>query len=329
MPTNLPPEYFHVEKLYKAAQTPEEKATLLEEMLGTIPKHKGTDKLRADLRRRLSKLKAATEERKKSGKGYSPYHIDKEGAGQVALIGPPNVGKSSLVAALTNAEPDIADYPFTTQAPMPGMMEIDNIQVQLIDTPPVTAEFADPQLMNLLRRVDLVLLLVDIQADPITQVEETLAVLEKHRILPIERQADYPDPSRLYFVPILILVNKTDDDQRDEDYQALCELVGGEICSLIPISAATGRHVEAFKQIIFDQLEVVRIYSKPPGKDPDYTAPFVMKRGSTVEEFASKVHRDFFDQLKSARVWGSGVFDGQMVGRDHVLQDGDLVELRT
>jgi ribosome-interacting GTPase 1 len=158
MPTNLPPEYFEVEKRYRAASSPEEKAACLEEMLGTIPKHKGTDKLRADLRRKLSKLKDAARTRKGTSRQVSAFHIDKEGAGQAVVIGPANVGKSALVAALTNATPEVADYPFTTWTPTPGMMPVEDIQVQLIDTPPLNSEFVDPELINLIRRADLILL---------------------------------------------------------------------------------------------------------------------------------------------------------------------------
>jgi ribosome-interacting GTPase 1 len=328
MPTNLPPEYYDVEKLYREARTPEEKAEHLEEMLSTIPKHKGTDKLRADLRRKLSKLKAAAQTRKKTGRRESAYHIDREGAGQAIVVGPPNVGKSSLVAALTNATPEVADYPYTTQLPIPGMMPVDNIRVQLIDTPPVSREFVEPQVFNLIRQADLILLVVDLQTYPIEQLEETAAALEERRIIPGHLRERYAgDQRRLTFIPLLVLVNKNDDAGSDEDFEALCELIGGD-WPLVPVSAATGRNLDRLKQLVFEHLGIVRVYSKPPGKEPDFSAPFVMRRGGNVEEFAGKVHKDFVENLKSARVWGSGVHDGQMVGRDHVLHDGDVVELR-
>lgn len=329
MPTNLPPEYFAVEERYRAAQTHEEKISTLEELISTIPKHKGTDKLRADLRRRLSKLKNATQTRKDVGRQVSPYHIDKEGAGQVVIVGPPNVGKSSLVAALTNATPEVAEYPFSTHMPVPGMMPIENIQVQLIDTPPLNEDFVEPQMMDLIRRSDLVLLIVDLQSYPITQLEDSLALLKEQRILPQHLKESHPEPQRFFFKPVLVLVNKTDDEQLDEDFEVLCELVGeGEECPLLPLSAETGRGVDRFKRAVFDRLGIMRIYSKPPGKEADLSAPFVLPKDSTVQEFAAKVHGDFVDNLKSARIWGTGVYDGQMVGREHQLHDGDVVELR-
>lgn len=328
MPTNLPPAYFEVEARFRAAQSTPERIALLEEMLSIIPKHKGTDKLRADLRRKLSKLRSASESRKGGTRQVSPYHISKEGAGQVVVIGPVNVGKSSLVAALTNATPEVADYPYTTQRPIPGMMPIENIQVQLVDTPALSREYEDPPLMDLIRRADLLLLVIDLQTDPVEQFQDSLALLQEHRIVPLHQRDQYPDPQRIFFKPLLVLVNKADDEGHDKDFAALCELLGEEDCPLLAVSARTGRHFDRLKQAVFEKLDIIRVFAKPPGKEPDYSAPFVMKKGSTVEAFAAEVHRDFLEKLKSARVWGSGVYDGQMVGRDHVLQDGDVVELR-
>lgn len=329
MPTNLPPEYYDVEEQYRAAQSPAEKIALLEEMHSIVPKHKGTDHLRADLRRRISKLKEAAESRKGGSRHTSPFHIDKEGAGQVAVIGPANVGKSALVAALTNATPEVANYPFTTTRPIPGMMPIDNIQVQLIDTPPLSKDYVEPLLIELIKRADLVFLVLDLQTYPIAQFQDTIALLEERRIAPERFRDRYTGQRRMFFKPMLGLVNKVDDEQFDEEFEVLCELLGETDCPLLPISAITRRNIGQFKQIVFEKLNIVRIYSKPPGKEPDRSQPFVLKKGGTVETFATQVHKDFAENLKSARIWGSGVFDGQQVGRDHQLHDGDVVELRT
>jgi small GTP-binding protein len=328
MPLNLPPDALEAQRRYREAETVEDQVATLEEFLSLIPKHKGTDHLRADLRRKLSKLKSAAQSRKGGGKQVSPYHIDKEGVGQIVLIGQPNVGKSALVAALTNATPEIADYPFTTWTPTAGMMDVQNIQIQLIDTPPLNEEFVDPEMLNLIRRADLILLVVDLQGFPTQQLEDSLALLEKNRILPIQL-CDRPfEGRRPAFVPILVLANKCDDERCDQDFEVLCELLEGE-WPILPISATTGHNVEQMKQAVFEQLDVVRVFAKPPGKEPDYSAPFILKRGGTVGEFAAKVHQDLARNLKSARVWGSATHDGQMVGRDHVLHDRDVVELRT
>jgi small GTP-binding protein len=328
MPTNLPPEALEAERRYRSAESVEEKIASLEEYISAIPKHKGTDHLRADLRRKLSKLKSSAQSRKKAGKLVSAYHIDKEGAGQVVLVGPPNAGKSALVAALTNATPEVAEYPFTTWTPTPGMMEMENVQIQLIDTPPINEEFVEPEMLNLLRRADMILLVVDLQGFPIQELEDTIAILVKNGIVPLQLKDTYTGERRPTFVRLLVLANKCDDERCEEDFEVLCELLEGE-WPLIPVSATSGHNLETMKRAVFEQLDVVRVYAKPPGRDPDYSSPFVLQKGGTVEEFAGKVHQDFLKSLKSARVWGSATHDGQMVGRDHILHDGDVVELRT
>lgn len=328
MPTNLPPEYYEAEERYRAATSPAEKAERLEELLSTIPKHKGTDHLRADLRRKLSRLKSEAQSKKGAARQLSPYHIDREGAGQVVVAGPPNSGKSALVNALTNASPEVALHPYSTWTPTPGMMRVENVQIQLIDTPPLSEEYVEPELLNLIRRADLLLLLIDIQAYPLQQLEDTVAFLEEKRIVARQRRERYPPDRPLLAVPFLVVANKCDDENWDEEFAVLCELLEDE-WALLPISATEARNLDTLRWAVFQQLEIIRVYAKPPGRDADRNAPFVLKKGSNVEDFAGKVHKDFLEKLKSARVWGQGVFDGQMVGRDHILHDGDLVELRT
>jgi ribosome-interacting GTPase 1 len=328
MPTNLPPEYFKVEERYRAATSTREKIVLLEELISTIPKHKGTDKLRADLRRRLSKLKSTARTKKGISRHESAYNIDREGAGRAVVIGPANTGKSALVAALTNAEPEVAPFPFTTWAPTPGMMTIENVQIQLIDTPPLNRDYVEPELLDLIRGADIMLLVVNLMADPIRQLEESIALLVQNRIAPRFRQEHYDDGRPWSFVPLLVLVNKTDDDDAEEDYDIFCALLE-EKWPCLPISVTTGRNLDRLKREVYDRLEIMRVYSQAPGREPDFSAPFVLPLGSTVAEFARGIHKDFYDSLKAARVWGKSVtFDGQMVSRDHVLQEGDVIELR-
>lgn len=328
MPTNLPPNAQAAEKRYKEAETIEDRIEALEEYLSLIPKHKGTDHLRADLRRTLAKLKESATTRKKTSRQDSAYRIDGEGIGQVVVVGPTNVGKSSLVARLTNATPDVSDSPFTTWSPTPGMMEVEDVQVQLIDTPPLTREFVEPEMAALIRRADLVLLVVDVQADPQQQLEEAAAILDEHRIAAQHRQERYAaDERRLTFKPVLVVANKNDDEGTEELVELFCAMLD-EGWPLVSPSALTGRHLDALKWAVFEQLHVVRIYSKAPGREPDRDMPFVLPEGSTVQDLARRLHRDFYENLKAARVWGSGIFDGQLVGRDHVLHDGDVVELR-
>jgi len=328
MPTNLPAEYSAAEKLYREATTPEQKIARLEEMISTIPKHKGTDKLRADYRRRLSKMKeAATQASKRTHGAVSPYSFDREGAGQLAIIGPTNVGKSSLVASLTNASPEVSAAPFTTWQPTPGMMPVDDIQIQLIDTPPLNPDYVEPEFLNLIRRADLVLLVVDLQMDPLQQLEDALALLEEHGIVPLHWKDRYAGRRRLAFVPLLLLVNKHDDETTEEDFQIFLELLE-EDCPLLALSTQSGRNLGYLKQVAVERLGIIRVYSQAPGQEPQLDSPFVLHEGDTVADFAGRVHQDFYKNLKTARIWGSGVYDGQMVSRDHVLHDGDVVELR-
>ena len=327
MPTNLPPEYFKIEKRYRAAKSVEEKTDCIQEMLSVIPKHKGTDKLRADLRRRLSKLKTAPRSSKGVSKRESAFRVVKEGAGQVMVVGPANVGKSTLVATLTNATPEVAKSPFTTWVPTPGMMSVEDIQVQLVDTPSLNRDYLESELLDLIRRSDLILLVVDLHADPFKQLEDTIAVLQEHRIVPCQMKDRYSEQPRLTFVPVLVLVNKNDDEETDEDFEIFRELIEDEL-PLLPVSATAGRNLTQLKQAVFERLGVIRVYSKAPGKEPDLTAPFILKKGDTVNDFAGKVHQDFLEKLKTVRVWGSSAFDGQMVSRDYMLHDGDIVELR-
>ena len=328
MPTNLPPEAQEVERRYRAAESVGEKIACLEELLAAIPKHKGTDHLRAGYRRKLSDLKAESKSRKGARKRDSAFRIVKEGAGQLAVVGCPNVGKSALVAALTNATPEVSASPFTTWRPTPGMMPVKDIQVQLVDTPPLNREYMEAELLDLIRRSDLILLVVDLQTDPVRQLDDAIDLLREHHIVPIRLRERFEESDRVTFLPLIVLANKCDDEDAGEDFEILCELLEDD-WPVVPVSALTGRNFEGLKQAVFDRLEIMRIYTKPPGKPPDLDAPYVMKTGSTVEEFAANVHQDFLQTLKATRVWGSATHDGQMVSRDHILHDGDIVELRT
>jgi uncharacterized protein len=327
MPTNLPPDYYDAEKRFRAAQFPAEKAALLEEMISIVPKHKGTDHLRADLRKQLSKLKEEAKSKKKQGGRQSIFYIEKEGAGQAAVIGLTNVGKSALVNALTNASPEVSAAPFTTWAPAPGMMPFENIQFQLVDTPPLDRDFVEPGLMDLIRRTDLILLIVDLQEDPIEQMEKALPLLEEYRIFPPHREGKVETLKRPVFIPTILIVNKWDDESLDELYELCCGLLECDL-PLIPVSALTGRNFDSLKRLVYDQLDILRVYAKPPGQEADLEKPFVLKKGSTVVDMAVKIHKDFYENLKAARVWGAQVFDGQMVSKYYVLHEGDVIELR-
>ena len=326
MPANLPPAYFEAENRYREAKTPAEGIGALEEMLSIMPKHKGTDKLRADLRRRISKLKSKQQAKKKLGRRDTSYKIEREGVGQIVLIGPPNVGKSALVAALTNANPQVADFPHSTWKAAPGMMYFENIQIQLIDTPPISREHTEPWLPDMARRSDMILVVVDVQTDPLQQLEETVSFLKEHRIAPLGLAHLYEEKAGWTFLPFLVVANKNDDQFIEEDFEIFRSLLEYD-WPLVPVSAKTGHNFDVLKQTLFTSLEIIRVYTKAPGKEQDLSSPFVLKRGAKMEDLASKIHKDFFEKLKYARIWGKHVYDGQMVQRDHVLHDGDVVEI--
>jgi ribosome-interacting GTPase 1 len=326
MPANLPPTYIEAEKRYREAKTQEEKIAALEEMLAIIPKHKGTDKLQADLKRRISKHRDQSQKKKGTTKHKSVFAIDKEGAAQVVVIGPPNTGKSSLIARLTHASPEIAEFPHTTHKPTPGMAEYENIQFQLIDTPPITGEYIDPLMPDMIRRADIVVILLDVKADLIGQYEDTLATLETYRIFPENTVVPENVKKPHFFKNFLVVVNKVDAEKDEEDFETFVELTGLKSPSL-SISIINEKNIRDFLDTLYTLSGIIRVYSKNPGKEPDMNEPFVIPKQSTLEELAAKIHKDFAQKLKFARIWGEAVHDGQMVQRDHVMQDGDIVEI--
>lgn len=326
MPANLPPPYFEAEKRYREAKTAEDKLDALEQMLTIMPKHKGTDKLRADLRKRIAKVKAESQRKKGSSTRDADYRIDKEGAAQVVFVGAPNTGKSSLVAMLTNAKPEIGAFPHTTWKPTAGMAFFENIQFQLVDTPPLTRDFVDPWMIDLLRRADIVAIVVDLQADALQQLEQSCAMLHDLRIFPV---GSHPPAGLLklpFFKKILLLANKMDSRREEEDFEVFLELSQTQLPAL-GVSTRTGRHLAQLPEQIYRLARITRVYTKAPGKEPDRTSPFVLSEGSTLGDLAAKIHKDFVAKLKFARVWGGTVYDGQMVQRDYIMQDGDVVEI--
>jgi len=324
MPANLPPQYFEAEKNFRLAKRPEEKIAALEEMLAIMPKHKGTDHLRAELRGRIAKLtQLAT---KKSGVHRASMAIEKEGAAQIAVIGLPNTGKSQLVASITNASPTVAEYPFTTHTATPGMMEFENIQIQLIDTPPLASPSIEWWLRHILIRADALLTMVDLNDAPLTQMEDITAQLEKIRIVIGERKTEEEPGTILYQKKALIIGNKLDLGNASENYTALKNKYEEQL-PVMAISAKEGRGLEELKREIYQMLDIIRVYTKTPRQKPDFNDPIILKRGSTLEDAAADVHKDFAHKLKYARIWGSGKHDGLMAKRDHILEDGDVIEL--
>ena len=323
MPANLPPQYFEAEKRYRLAKEPEDKIEALQTMLAIMPKHKGTDKLHAGLRRKIAKLSQEAERKYATAK-RAGFYIRKEGAGQVMLVGPTNVGKSEILAAITEAIPEIAEYPFTTQTPVLGMAKFENIQIQLVDTPPIGHKEVRILLANALRNADLIAVVIALSLEPISQVEATLQWLREARIEPLVNGATQVTPGS-YPMKMLIVGNKNDLEGSSSNWRTLWSQYA-ELFPLVSISAKEGSGLEELKKTIYQSLSIIRVYTKTPGSKADLTDPMILEKGSTVEEAAESIHKDFRSKLKYAIVWGSGKYDGQRASKEHVLQDGDIVE---
>jgi ribosome-interacting GTPase 1 len=331
MPANLPPDYFEAEKRYRTARSSEDKIQALKEMLAIMPKHKGTDKLQADLKRRIARHKEEAEVRKTKG-GHRRSGLDaieREGAAQLLLVGPPNSGKSSLIESVTNAAPEVAAYPFTTRKPLPAMMPFEDVQMQLVDLPPVTLDYLESWAISLMRNADSLLLVVDVNRDPLKEVETIVLILSERKVSPVGFVVPSVDEwSPIAYKRTLVVANKVDLEEGWTRYEKLKKDLAGRY-PVLPYSCYDDELVEGFAGKIFAFLELVRVYTKVPGKKPDLNQPYVLTKGSTVLALAEEVHRDFVGKLKFARVWGSGKFEGQNVQKDYVIEDGDIVELHT
>ncbi len=322
MPTNLPPEYFDAEKRFREAATPLDKAVALETLLSTVPKHKGTDRLRADLRKKLAQLREEAARKKKTGKG-DLYTVEKQGAAQVVLTGFANAGKSSLLKSLTNANPVVAEYPVSTVMPLSGMMPFEDIQFQLVDLPPIGNESTDGWVSGIIRVADMVLLVVDISDAPDIQAELLLEQLGRWRIGLLKKAI--PPADRGSFKPALLIANKSDVPASEEGLRAIT-MRYGSLYPVVPVSSAAHEGLEHLRRSIFEHACIIRVYSKEPGREADRSAPFVLKTGSTVLDLADMIHKDFASGLKYACIWGSAKFGGQRVQKDFVLHDKDVVE---
>ncbi len=329
MPANLTPQYLDAEERFKKAKTDEEKLACLEEMMRTIPKHKGTEKMRADLKTRQSKLRAKLEGPKKSS-GAARHsaidHVEKQGAAQIVLLGPPNCGKSSILKAVTAADPEIADFPFTTRKPQPGMMEFETVRFELVDLPPIAPEYYENWMTNLIRSADVILLMADLGADDMLEgLETVVAKLDELKMMLVKQAIPEEYIGSQFCKRAVLAANKIDLPGADENLAILIELFGDRF-AIIPISCTDGANIDRLKAHIFDSLQIMRVYTKTPGHEADFADPIVLPIGATVEEAAFSIHKDFAQKLQFAKVWGHGKFDGQRVTLKYVLADRDVVE---
>ncbi|MFP3953687.1 MAG: GTPase [Candidatus Acetothermia bacterium] len=326
MPANLPPEYLEAEERFREADAKDEKISALQRMLSLLPSHKGTDKIEADIRRRISKLKKSSDKKKGPTRAKTPDQIESQGVGQVVLSGMPNTGKSALLDILTNAKPKVADFPFSTYGPTIGMLSYEDVQIQLIDTPPLSEEHVENWVFNLIRKVDLVLLLVDGSLEnPREQFRRSLDLLSDEGIYLFPPDYDFKiDEIGRTNRKGLIIVTKNDEPS-DEDVTSIFK--NDTELPVVPVSILAEDTLDEFSRSVFKSLQKIRVYTKKPGEEPDLQEPYLLDRGSTVIEAVKSIHRDLVKELDYVRIWGSGRFDGQEVAQDHVLEDGDIIEI--
>jgi ribosome-interacting GTPase 1 len=320
VPANLPPDYYAAEAEFRAATTAQSKRAALERMLAIMPKHKGTDHLRADLRSRMAKL-AQEISRQHGGSHADAYVVHREGAGQALLLGLPNAGKSTLLRALTHAEARVGDYPFTTQLPQPAMMRFEDVQVQLVDLPALAPGATPAWMRGTVHEADLLLLLVDLDADPMTNLRVLLDELVALHVSPPGLQSDSETDTR----PALLVGTKLDLAAAAEGAEVLRRELRDRL-PLVLTSAATGEGLAMLNEQIFHALHVVRVYAKPPGRPADMTRPFVLPLGSTVEDLADVIHHEVRQKLQYAVRWPLDAAPLR-VARHYELRDRDVIEL--
>jgi uncharacterized protein len=328
MPANLPPQYSKAEEEFRKAATPSDRLEKLREMFRLLPKHKGTEKLQSDLKQKISRAKDDIEGAKTAGKkGGVSHRVPREGAGQIALVGGPNTGKSSILAAVSNARPEVAPYPFTTRAPYPGIMTWQDVRVQLIDLPPVSGDYFEPWVANVIRSSDAALLVVDLESDDV--IDAAQSALDRLAAVHTELMGELPydvEDEAVQHVKTVLAANKADAAGASDRLEVVREWFGPRF-PLLSLSVRSGEGVDSLRRASYDLLGVMRIFTKVPGKPVDRTKPFTIPLGSTVIDLATAIHHDFEHSLKFAKVWGTGVFEGQTVKRDHELHDADVVEL--
>jgi ribosome-interacting GTPase 1 len=321
MPTNVGPEYKKAEEAFRAAKTIDEKITRLEDMIALLPKHKGTDHLYADLKRRMSKLQKQQESSGRKSGGGPTLGFEKEGAAQVILVGAPNSGKSSILQAVTNATPDIGEYPFSTHAMQPGMVQYEDVQIQLVDAPPVTPEFMPTHLLSVLRGAEGALLVADLAVDSLLEdLEAVLQAFELRHVTFVGQRSEDRDRVRCR-----LIANKIDAPGAEARLELLREMAGDRF-EILPLSSRDPEAIGRLPRMLFEWLGIVRVYTKAPGKKPELEKPYTVFTGQTVGDICSLIHKDFLQNLRFARMW-RGSDKPLTVSKNETVQDRDILEL--
>ena len=379
MPTNLPPGFISASNAYDEAISTKEKMKAIVNILSIIPKHKGTEKLRMVWKRKLARLRDLDERAATTGKRFS-ISVRKDGAAQVAVIGLPNAGKSALLNLLTNANAEVADYPFTTAVPAVAMMPCGKARVQLVEVPAVMEDWRDTEngrsYLGLVRNADMIVAVIDAVHDPVEClkiiVEEltaggiitdrpappvkvevgstggieilgekyldgdpaeirqafqarnihcaTVRIVGKATVLDVERVMD----KRIQYQKLVVVATRGDLSGSAEGFEALKKAFPH--LTIIPASPTKGEGMEPVRDGVWDNLGLIRVYTKSPGKKR-VEKPITLPVDSTVRDVAIRIHKDMVKRFTFARIWGSARFPGQKVGLDHSVGDGDTVEV--
>jgi len=328
MPANLPPDYYAAERRLRAASDIQEKIQIIREMLAIMPKHKGTEHLQGDLKRKIAKLNSDAQKKKGVNRQYAFDYIPREGAGQVVLVGAPNSGKSTIVNRFTHANAAVAAFPFSSYKPVCGMMPFQDIQIQLIDLPPIDEYITESWVYNIIRLADVIVLTIDLSdekaADRMVTIQQCLT---NHQIQIVAQGEGRPQGS-VAKKTTLLLGTKTDTPNAliywDTCFKKLTDSIAYARISFYP-----DKGLNEFRQILFQCLHVVRIYTKMPGKEPDMEKPYILSECSNVWDAAIAIHKDLAYSMTYSRIWGSEKYEGQRVNRNHILEDGDIIEIHT
>ena len=314
MPINAHPEYLNAEVKYHQASTPEERLLALEKMIKFLPKHKGAETLRKNIRTRYKKLKQELLIKKKKSKGKKG--IRKEDL-QAVIIGLTNSGKSSILKVLTNAQPRIASYGFTTNTPEIGTLNYQGCNIQIIDLPPIASDNFDKGIVN---NADTILIVVE----KIHEIKPLLELLkgkdkEGKRSLPLPKNKDAKK----------ILVFNKIDTYDEETKRKISETLKSKRYNFILISCRTTEGINELKEKIFKSFNVLRIYTKTQGKRQD-SIPVILKPNSTLKNVAEKILHGYSKRVKYAKITGpSSKFKNQKIGLSHIVKDKDVVEFIT
>jgi len=302
MPINAHPEYIAAEQEYHQAETDEKRLLALEQMIRWMPKHKSAEALRKNIRTRYKKLKQELQKKAKKAKA-GQKGIKKQDM-QAILIGLTNSGKSSILKAITNAQPKIASYGFTTDKPEIGILKYENCNIQIIDLPPIASENFEKGLIN--------------SADTILIVVEKL-----HEIKPVLDSIKQNKKAKK-----ILVFNKIDLYDKTTK-RKISETLKAKKYNSILISTKTQEGLDELKEKIFNSFAKIRIYTKKSGEKQD-NKPVILHLNSTLKDVAEKILHGYSKKVKYAKITGpSSKFANQKIGLNHIVKDKDIVEFMT